>query len=351
MKKSALRFGLLIIVLFGFIWSFAGCASRGKVEDRQLQFKEAPSPDVKGQFPNWQFSPKEIDTVIYKRWEEGKLQVKEMKRTARGTTGALVLINHDEVSGKDIKWKFKKNVHGRVDSFNTSPRKELAAYEVQKLFLDPEDYVVPTALPICISRDRYMKAAGYAAPTLKGIDCILGLASIWMVDVTVPDKLYDESRFLQDPTYAYFMSNFNLLTYLVQHRDARVGQFLVSKDDKRRQVFSIDNGISFGFWPYNFFILQWEKIHVPALRQDSIDRLRKIQRQDLDFLGVIAQLELDENGFLQPKPVGENLDPKRGAKYTDGTVQYGLSKSEIDDVWDRIQNVIAEVDAGNIQVF
>jgi hypothetical protein len=40
-----------------------------------------------------------------------------------------------------------------------------------------------------------------------------------------------------------------------------------------------------------------------------------------------------------------------GAKYTDGTVQYGLSKSEIDAVWDRIQNVIAEVDAGNIQVF
>jgi hypothetical protein len=32
-------------------------------------------------------------------------------------------------------------------------------------------------------------------------------------------------------------------------------------------------------------------------------------------------------------------------------VQYGLSKSEIDAVWDRIQNVIAEVDAGNIQVF
>lgn len=351
MKKNALRFGLLIILLFGFILSFAGCASRGKVEDRQLQFKEAPSPNVKGQFPNWQFSPKEIETVIYQRWEEGKLPVKEMKRTAHGTTGALVLINHDEVSGKDIKWKFKKNVPGWVDSFNTSPRKELAAYEVQKFFLDPEDYVVPTSLPLCISRDKFMKRGGYAAATLKGTDCILGLASIWMVDVTIPDKLYDESRFLKDPTYAYFMSNFNLLTYLIQHRDARVGQFLVSKDDKRRQVFSIDNGISFGFWPYNFFIVQWENIYVPALRQHSIERLRKIQRQDLDFLGVIAQLELDDKGILQPKPVGKNLNPKEGAKYTDGTVQYGLSKSEIDAVWDRIQNVIAEVDAGNIQVF
>jgi hypothetical protein len=79
--------------------------------------------------------------------------------------------------------------------------------------------------------------------------------------------------------------------------------------------------------------------------------LRKIQRQDLDFLGVIAQLELDDNGILQPKPVGENLDPKVGAKYKDGTVQYGLSKSEIDDLWERIQTLIAEVDSDKIQVF
>ncbi|MGD8380978.1 MAG: hypothetical protein PVJ11_02440, partial [Syntrophobacterales bacterium] len=304
-----------------------------------------------GEFPNWQFTPQELETKIYQRGVEGKLQAKEVERTARGTTGALVLINHDTVSGKDIKWKFKKNVPGWVDSFNTSPRKEIAAYNVQKFFLDPEDYVVPTALPVCISRDRFMKRGGYAAATLEGTDCVLGLASIWMKDVTVPDTLYDESRFLKDPTYAYFMSNFNLLTYLIQHRDNRVGQFLVSKDDKRRQVFSIDNGISFGFWPYNFFIQQWEDIHVPALRKNSIERLRKIQRQDLNFLAVIVQFELDQNGVLQPKPVGKNLDPKVGAKYKDGILQYGLSKAEIDALWDRIQHVIAEVDAGNIQVF
>jgi hypothetical protein len=351
MKKSALQIGLLIIFLFGFILSFAGCASRGQVEDRQLQFKKAPSPTAKGQFPNWQFAPKKLETVIYKRGLEGKLPAKEVEKTAHGTTGALVLINHDTVSGKDIKWKFKKNVPGWIDSFNTSPRKEIAAYNVQKFFLDPEDYVVPTALPVCIPRDRFMKRGGYAAATLEGTDCVLGLASIWMKDVTIPDNLYDELRFLKDPAYAYFMSNFNLLTYLIQHRDGRVGQFLVAKDDKRRQVFSIDNGISFGFWPYNFFIEQWEDIHVPALRKDSIDRLRTIQRQDLDFLAVIVQFELDDKGILQPTPVGKNLNPKEGAKYKDGILQYGLSKSEIDALWDRIQNVIAEVDAGNIQVF
>jgi hypothetical protein len=124
------------------------------------------------------------------RGKEGKLHPKDMERTARGTTGALVLVNYDSVSGKEIKWKFKKNVPGWVDSFNTSPRKELAAYEVQKLFLDLEDYVVPTCLAFCAPRDRFMKRGGYAAATLEGTDCVLGLASIWMVDVTVPDTLY-----------------------------------------------------------------------------------------------------------------------------------------------------------------
>ena len=90
---------------------------------------------------------------------------------------------------------------------------------------------------------------------------------------------------------------------------------------------------------------------MPALRRDSIERLRKVQRQDLDFLAVIVQFELDQNGVLQPKPVGVNLDPKVGAKYKDGILQYGLSISEIDNLWDRIQNIIAEVDAGTIQVF
>jgi len=331
--------------------SFSGCASRGKLEERQLQFKEAPSPSVKGEFPNWQLPPQELETTIYDRVLAGKIHAEEAKRTAHGTTGALVLVSRDEVSGKEIKWKFKKNVPGRVDSLNTSPRKEIAAYEVQKFFLDPEDYVVPTVLPICGLRERYIQFAGYAVPTLKGTDCVLGLASIWMENVTIPDTLYDESRFLEDPTYAYYMSNFNILTYLIDHRDPRKGQFLVSKDDKRRQVFSIDNGISFGFWPYNIFLRQWAEIQLPALRKDSIDRLRKIKRQDLDFLGVIFQFKLDEKLVLRPVSVGENLDPTKGAKYIDGTLQYGLTTSEIDDLWERIQTLIAEVDSGNIQVF
>ena len=345
------RLHLICVVLLCFAASYLASCSTVPRRQSAVELKKAPSPSVKGEFPNWQLPPHELETVIYERALAGKIHAEEVKRTAQGTTGALYLVTEDEVSGKELKWKFKKMVPGWLDSFNTSFRKELAAYEVQKLFLDPEDYVVPTALPICVLRERYLKIIGYAAASLEGTDCVLGLASTWLVNVTVPEKLYDESQFMEDFNYAYYMSNFNILTYLIQHRDARVGQFLVSKDDKRRQVFSVDNGISFGFWPYNFFIRQWDTIHLPALRQDSIDRLRKIQRQDLDRLEVIAQMEKDENGILKPVPPGENMNPKNGATYIDGTVQFGLTLSDIDGLWERIQTLIAEVDSGNIQVF
>ena len=345
------RLHLTCLVLLCLAVIYLASCSTAPSHRPSLQFQGTPSPSAKGQFPNWQLPPHELETNIYERALAGKIHAEEVKRTAHGTTGALYLITKDEVTSKELKWKFKKMVPGWLDSFNTSFRKELAAYEVQKLFLDPEDYVVPTALPICVLRERYLKIIGYAAASLEGTNCVLCLASTWLVNVTIPDTLYDESRFLKDPTYAYYMSNFNILTYLIQHRDAKGGQFLVSKDDKRRQVFSIDNGISFGFWPYNFFITQWDTIRLPALRQDSIDRLRKIQRRDLDHLEVIAQLEKDENGILKPVPPGENMNPKNGATYIDGTLQYGLTSSDIDDLWERIQSLITEVDSGNIKVF
>ena len=278
-------------------------------------------------------------------------EIKEIKATATGTSGAFKEQIYFPTIKKEVKFKFKKAIPGDLDSFNNSPRRELAAYEIQKLFLEPEDYVVPTSILVCVPRDAYEKNHGYTAASVEGTNCVLGLVSVWLKDVTVTDQLYEESRFLQEPNYAHFMSNFNILTYLIAHRDAKEGNFLVSKDDERRQVFSIDNGESFGSFPYNFFAQNWDVIIVPALRKDSIDRLRQLKRQDLDFLGVVVQLEKDENGILMPVPAGENLDPKKSVRIHGGTVQLGLTRTEIGKVWERIEALIADVDSGKIPVF
>jgi hypothetical protein len=352
MKTSASRIALLMILMFGLMWSFAGCAKRVKIKHQPVQFSEAPSPHGKDKFPNWQFPPHELEGHIYhKVLVAGHFKFVKGKRTAHGMSGPdKVTLFVPEIQ-KDLTFKWKVVPRGDLDSLDNSPRREIAAYQIQRLFLEPEDYVVPTSVVSCAPLDQYIKDMGPAKPTVEGTNCVLGNSSFWMEEVTIPEVLYEESRFLKEPNYAYFLSNLNLLTYLIAHRDAREGNFLVSKDDKRRQAFSIDNGESLGSFPYNFFVQNWDVIIVPALRKDSIDRLRKLQRNDLDFLGVVAQLEKDKNGMLMPVTPGVNLEPKKGGRIHEGTVQLGLTKSEIDDVWERIESLIAKVDSGKIPVF
>jgi len=344
--------GLLFVLLLCLIAIVPACGPNVKIKHQPVQFSEAPSPYGKAEFPNWQFSPEKLEGEIYKSLLAEEFLVMETRATARGTSGAKKDVLHLAALDKEIKFKFKQAIPGDLDSFNNSPRRELAAYEIQKLFLEPEDYVVPTSLIYCVPLDLWLQHnPGFTAPSVDGTNCVLGLASIWLANVQIPEVFYEESRFLQEPNYAYFMSNLNILTYLIAHRDAKQGNFLLSKDDQRRQVFSIDNGESFGSFPYNFFVQNWDVIIVPALRKDSIDRLRQLKRQDLDFLGVVVQLEKDENGILKPVPAGENLDPKKSVRIHGATVQLGLTRTEIENVWGRIEALLADVDSGKIPVF
>ena len=81
------------------------------------------------------------------------------------------------------------------------------------------------------------------------------------------------------------------------------------------------------------------------------DRLRRLERDDLDFLGVVDELRSDDQGVFVHVTPGEHLDPDRGALERDDTLQFGLTTAEIDRIWSRIQRVIADVDAGKIGVF
>jgi hypothetical protein len=183
---------------------------------------------------------------------------------------------------------------------------------------------------------------------------MLGQVAIWMENVTVPDELYEEERFLNDLNYAYHLANFNIFAYLIDLRDNRKGNVLVSKDEDNRRVFAVDNGVSFGTIWYNWVYpptYSWREISVPALPRKSIDRLRKLRREDLDFLMVVAQLEADADGMLEVVQSGAPIDPNRGAQREGTTVQFGLTAGEVGDVWERIQALIERVDAGEIPLF
>ncbi len=328
----------------------AACSSPPS-ERPELRFVEDRVTEGGEKFANWPVPPEEIEDKVVAAMMAERYEVVTQARTATGITGAQeVTLYFDEVQ-KNIRFKWKPAAPGQLDQDNNSPRKEIAAYEVQKLFLDPEDYVVPTSLMYCAPAELYVVDGEKLPPAAPGANCILGNLSVWMQEVSQPTSIYQEFRFREDPNYAYFLSNFNLFTYLVRHQDGKASNFLQSNDYFRPQLYSIDNGISFGTLPYNFFVENWDVIRVAALRKESIDRLRGVRREDLDRLQVVAQLERNDEGNLLSVPPGESLDPDKGVVIADGTFQFGLSQAEIDALWERIQNVIAMVDSGEVPVF
>jgi hypothetical protein len=319
-----------------------------------VSFETPAQPTGDLPFPNWPVPPERAehllgDTPI----DDEHTQVLSVEGAGGGVTGA----HRDEIRFGDeqVRVKWKRFPVGTLEGANNSPRRELAAYELQKLFLEPEDYVVPTSAARCVPTEIILRRNPDAPISVEGTGCVLGLLSLWMDDVEVPADLFEPERFREDPTYAYFLSNFNVLTYLIGHKDGRDGNFLVAKDPKRRQVFAVDNGVAFdiaygGIW-FNWFVPNWNTIRIPAIRQDTVERLRGVRRADLDGLGVLVQFEGDENGILQNVAPGPNLGPDRPVRIREGTVQLGLKKGEIDDVWGRIQDLLADVDAGKLGTF
>ena len=210
--------------------------------------------------------------------------------------------------------------------------------------------MVPTSAVVCRSNEKYREFHGEdPSPQIPGASCMLLFLALWLENVTVPDVLYEQERFLVDATYARYLADLNLFAYLIDHRDKRKGNFLVSMDDDLRRAFSIDNGMAFDpFW-YNYFVQHWNEIRVAALRRESVDRLRRWTRRDLEGLRVVQQFELKADGMLVESEPGPPLS-EVGFAARDGVVQFGLGAEEVDALWARIQSLLAEVDAGRIPV-
>ena len=276
-------------------------------------------------------------------------------RSVRGDVGGVMGVKKLKIvfPGREdwlaVKWK--KAPSRDADGWNNTPRKEIAAYEIQKWFLDPADYVVPTTVVRCIPLEKYGMLDPTPKPNIRGTRCVLGTLVVWLEEVTVPEKLFDEERFASDARYAYHMANMNLLTYLIDHEDGRQGNFLVSEIESDRRVFSIDNGVSFGAKMKNFFVRNWDKIRVPALRRETIERLRRVTPEQIEALGVLAELRVDDSGILRPVPFSENANPRKGARVEPGWIQLGLTRGEIKDLRKRIERLLARVDAGSQPVF
>jgi len=242
-----------------------------------------------------------------------------------------------------------------ADEFNNRPRYEIGAYEIQKLFLEPEGYVVPPTLARCLPLEFARAEIGeHIVPTFDGWSTVLVVLQYWLSGVEQNsrnvDEFLDTERFQSDDAYALHMANFNLLTYLIKHGDANAGNFFRATDPARPRVFTVDNGIALLSEESNRGTY-WSELHVERLPRVSVQRLRALSEQDYhDALGVLVEFEVRDTGTTSVDP-GENLDVEKGVRLSGTTLQLGLTHEEIRLVRQRAAALLKNVDEGRIGLF
>ncbi len=348
-RRTPLRIPPLLPALAATAWVLLafGCAVVPEIHTRrEVQFPERPPPRAANAFPHRPLPPAESEALLAR----ARIEVRSTRHAGAGLTGATREVLYFPESDRELTVKWKEAAPPSLDGINNSPRKELAAYQLQRLFLDPADYPIPVSVIRCAPIEPYRELFPAAKANVDA-PCVLGVLSIWLSDVTLPEKLLDKERFERDYVYAYFLSNFNLATHLIDHKDGRRGNFLVAKDDSRRQVFAVDNGVSHHGPFYNWFVKNWNDLRIPAIRKESVDRLQALEREDLDYLGVLAQLEADSSGVLRDANRDPAWDEDRGVRKRPGMLQFGLTRREIDDIYERIEELVEDVNEGDFPVF
>ena len=66
-------------------------------------------------------------------------------------------------------------------------------------------------------------------------------------------------------------------------------------------------------------------------------------------LGVLVQFELQGGQFVEV-PATENLDPGRGVRNDDTTIQLGLTDSEIRNIFRRLERLVEWIDDGRYEL-
>ncbi len=265
----------------------------------------------------------------------------------KGDRTEHVLLAFNDTTAIEVKWAVAPT---GGEAFNNQPRYEAAAYELQKLFLDERDYVVPPTALRMVPQGVFAASQGLKGePTFQDSPAVLVELQYWTMGVT-PEGVYDTRRAGRDSVYARHLGDLNILTYLIRHRDANKGNMLLSADSANPRLFAVDNGVAFASPPSNRGT-DWEKMRVDRVSAATVARLRSINEASLTTaLGVVAQFERRGDDYVTT-PAGPNLDPDKGVRHKGSTLQLGLTSYEIEGVRDRLKSLLKDIDRGRIKTF
>jgi hypothetical protein len=282
--------------------------------------------------------------------------------TPGGTQGAKILTLQAKVGGQTIVFREKWRPQSSADMIN-EPRKELASYAVQKLFLDETELVAPPTVAHCFPLTEYRNFVPAEKATFEGVDCVFGFASYWLESVktaksareggllTAGEGAWDPHLFESDPSYRRSVSNTNVLTYLINHGDAHNEQFMLEQTPHGLRTYVVDNSIAFRSIknPMLLFREDWSKVRVPLLPRRTVERLRALTAQDFAGLATVAELERRGTQLLPvaPTPSPSGNDGKAMA-WTGDHLRIGLTPGEIEIVQSRVRDLLARPDLESI---
>jgi hypothetical protein len=211
--------------------------------------------------------------------------------------------------------------------------------------------VVPPTTGRCIPLGQYKKLVDdRAKPTFTGTSCVFGTLSYWVENAESVRRI-DRRRFESDSIYRRAIADLNVLTTLIVHGDGHGGNFIAYKDPADPRVFSVDNGISLGVRnPLDWFQADWASLRVPAIRAQSVERLRTIDDEDLIPLGAIEQYE-KLNGQLYAVARVAPMAWTQAIRFVGQTLQIGMTRGEIEELQGRIDTLVKQVESGEVEVF
>jgi len=251
--------------------------------------------------------------------------------------------------GVELRVKLRPAVEGGA-KFNNEPRYELAAYLLQRAFLDEPNYVVPPTALRALPVGQLKPFAPDIVATFPEAGDVVVVVQYWLNKMTGPKEIWDPARFASDAAYAQHMADLNVLTYLINHGDSNAGNVLISTDAGNPRVFAVDNGVAFNSEESDRGNA-WHRLLVPRVPKRTLDRLRALDDQRLEaLLGVVATWEL-RDGHWRPLPGHARVDGASGVRHGEGVVQLGLTKHEIDNVAKRLRKLLSLVDRGKIGLF
>jgi hypothetical protein len=286
--------------------------------------------------------------------------------TPAGTQGAKVLtVAIPERDGQRVfraKWRPLSS-----ESLTNDPRKELGAYAVAKLFLEPYEYVVPPTAGHCFDLARYRAVVDRAAePSFpqRGTSCVFGFLSYWLENVGnagdarkagvwSEEDIFDEKLFRANHEYGKAISDLNILTYLIRHGDAHEYQFMITEDRRTPRAYSVDNSIAFRSIknPMLLFRKDWSAIQVPAISRQSAERLSALDEHAWATLAVIEQYFVVKDKLLPMQAKGLTGSPDDGLRWAGLSFQVGLTDAEISGVRDRLTSLLKDVESGRLKTF